>query len=115
VSTPEKRSQSHYIPRSSSTTGSAPGSPGGADSPSMTGERCEVCRGRVYPTDKTSVEGKLFHRACFRCAHCKGVLRLGNFAALNGSYYCKPHFKQLFKRAGNYGFDASGGSDDISI
>lgn len=30
------------------------------------------------------------------------MLRLGNFAALAGKMYCKPHFKQLFKLKGNY-------------
>jgi hypothetical protein len=28
--------------------------------------------------------------------------RLGNYAALQGQIYCKPHFKQLFKKKGNY-------------
>lgn len=28
--------------------------------------------------------------------------RLGNFAALQGKLFCKPHFKQLFKLKGNY-------------
>ena len=28
--------------------------------------------------------------------------RLGNYAALQGKLYCKPHFKQLFKAKGNY-------------
>ena len=28
--------------------------------------------------------------------------RLGNYAALQGQIYCKPHFKQLFKVKGNY-------------
>jgi hypothetical protein len=27
---------------------------------------------------------------------------LGNFASLEGKYYCKPHFKQLFATRGNY-------------
>lgn len=30
------------------------------------------------------------------------IYRLGNFAALAGVYYCKPHLKQLFKEKGNY-------------
>jgi hypothetical protein len=29
-------------------------------------------------------------------------LQLGNYAALNGVFYCKPHFKQLFAVKGNY-------------
>merc|ERR1712188_359815 len=37
-----------------------------------------------------------------KCEHCKKTLGLGNFAALNGKYYCKPHFKQLFQSKGNY-------------
>lgn len=28
--------------------------------------------------------------------------RLGNFASLQGIYYCKPHLKQLFREKGNY-------------
>jgi hypothetical protein len=34
---------------------------------------------------------------------------LGNYAALNGVFYCKPHFKQLFAVKGNYtdGFQAA--------
>ena len=30
------------------------------------------------------------------------LFRLGNYAALQGQIYCKPHFKQLFKVKGNY-------------
>jgi hypothetical protein len=30
------------------------------------------------------------------------VLSLGNYAALSGQMYCKPHFKQLFLLKGNY-------------
>jgi hypothetical protein len=30
------------------------------------------------------------------------MLKLGNYAAISGRYYCKPHFKQLFALKGNY-------------
>eukprot|EP01088_Endostelium_zonatum_P001403 TRINITY_DN1170_c0_g3_i1.p1 TRINITY_DN1170_c0_g3~~TRINITY_DN1170_c0_g3_i1.p1 ORF type:complete len:789 (-),score=393.94 TRINITY_DN1170_c0_g3_i1:47-2227(-) len=63
---------------------------------------CEVCSKRVYPMDKLSVDEKTFHKTCFKCEHCKRTLSLGNYASLNGKYYCKPHFKQLFKEKGNY-------------
>ena len=33
---------------------------------------------------------------------CFIFCRLGNYAALQGKLYCKPHFKQLFKVKGNY-------------
>ncbi|RKO90636.1 hypothetical protein BDK51DRAFT_28668 [Blyttiomyces helicus] len=53
---------------------------------------CAVCEKVVYPMDKLSADDKL-----------------GNYAALNGVFYCKPHFKQLFALKGNYadGFKAS--------
>lgn len=69
---------------------------------SVASEKCPICSQTVYPMDKISVEEKSFHKSCFRCASCKNVLSLGNFAALEGQYYCKPHFKQLFQLKGNY-------------
>jgi hypothetical protein len=47
-------------------------------------------------------DSKTFHKTCLRCCHCNNVLKLGNYAALQGKYYCKPHFKQLFALKGNY-------------
>jgi len=43
-----------------------------------------------------------YHKSCFRCGECNKILSLGNYAALKGVYYCKPHFKQLFALKGNY-------------
>lgn len=63
---------------------------------------CAVCQQTVYAMDKISADSVEFHKACFRCAECNNVLRLGNYAALAGKYYCKPHFKQLFALKGNY-------------
>jgi uncharacterized CHY-type Zn-finger protein len=59
--------------------------------------------------DKLVADDKIFHKTCLRCGHCNKVLSLGNYAALNGVFYCKPHFKQLFALKGNYsdGFRAS--------
>eukprot|EP00850_Spirogloea_muscicola_P006197 SM000029S10492 [mRNA] locus=s29:457935:459699:+ [translate_table: standard] len=61
-----------------------------------------------------AADGAVFHKACFKCAHCKGTLKLGNYASLDHVLYCKPHFTQLFKQAGNYhaGFDKAGDGDD---
>jgi len=69
-------------------------------------DKCSVCGKTVYLTEKIVVEDKedkkLFHKACLRCTHCQVVLSLGNYAAMGGVYYCKPHFKQLFATKGNY-------------
>lgn len=45
-----------------------------------------------------------------RCKHCNTLLSLGNLTQLNGAYYCKPHYQQLFKLRGNYveGFAQAG-------
>ncbi len=44
----------------------------------------------------------MFHKACFRCKTCERVLSPGTYAGLEGDFYCKPHFKQLFQTKGNY-------------
>ncbi|KAI9206178.1 uncharacterized protein BJ171DRAFT_580257 [Polychytrium aggregatum] len=70
---------------------------------------CSICQKTVYPMDKIAADDKLFHKTCLRCGHCNKVLSLGNYAAVNGVFYCKPHFKQLFALKGNYseGFKAA--------
>lgn len=65
-------------------------------------EKCETCKKTVYPMERLAADKKVFHKTCFKCAECKSTLRLGNYAALQGKLYCKPHFKQLFKTKGNY-------------
>jgi len=60
------------------------------------------CEKTVYEQEKVRVDGIVFHKSCFRCKECQCVLKLGNYAAVEGVYYCKAHFKQLFKLKGNY-------------
>eukprot|EP00897_Mesotaenium_endlicherianum_P003022 jgi/Mesen1/2748/ME000169S01912 len=64
--------------------------------------KCKVCEKTVYLVDQLIADGAIFHKACFRCQHCKTVLKTGNFASLEGVLYCKPHFQQLFKQTGSY-------------
>jgi len=52
--------------------------------------------------EELRVDPKIFHKTCFKCSHCHGLLKLGNFASMDGIFYCKTHFKQLFKEKGNY-------------
>ncbi|NWX68723.1 XIRP2 protein, partial [Alca torda] len=65
-------------------------------------ETCRLCQQRVYPMECLVADKENFHKSCFRCHHCSSQLSLGNYAALHGKIYCKPHFKQLFKSKGNY-------------
>jgi len=65
-------------------------------------DKCDICIKTVYVLEKIEADGKKFHKTCFRCAQCQKTLSLGTYAALAGKFYCKPHFKQLFKLKGNY-------------
>jgi hypothetical protein len=49
-----------------------------------------------------TIENVAYHKTCLKCEHCHTILTLGKFAAINGKFYCKPHFKQLFALKGNY-------------
>ncbi|KAF6160955.1 hypothetical protein GIB67_007596, partial [Kingdonia uniflora] len=65
-------------------------------------EKCKACSKTVYPMELLSADGVSFHKACFKCNHCKGTLKLGSYSSMEGVLYCKPHFDQLFKESGNF-------------
>ncbi|XP_075873108.1 LIM domain-containing protein 2 [Nelusetta ayraudi] len=65
-------------------------------------EVCSSCEKTVYPMERLVANNQVFHSSCFCCKHCNTKLSLGSFAALQGEFYCKPHFQQLFKSKGNY-------------
>jgi len=69
-------------------------------------EKCEVCSRTVFATEKITVEEtgqkKIMHKNCLRCSVCNINLTLGTYSALQGKFFCKPHFKQLFATKGNY-------------
>ncbi|KAM9779991.1 LIM domain-containing protein 2 [Neosynchiropus ocellatus] len=65
-------------------------------------ELCSSCEKTVYPMERLVANNLVFHSTCFCCKHCNAKLSLGTFAALQGEFYCKPHFQQLFKSKGNY-------------
>ncbi|KAG6445586.1 hypothetical protein O3G_MSEX004004 [Manduca sexta] len=47
--------------------------------PSSTGMQCAACGTRVFAAEGVAADGLHLHRACFRCAVCKTVLRPGNY------------------------------------
>jgi len=65
-------------------------------------ERCVACGKTVYAMELIKADGLSYHKTCMKCAQCNCTLKLGNYAALGGKFYCKPHFKQLFALKGNY-------------
>ncbi|XP_057671083.1 enolase-phosphatase E1 isoform X11 [Diorhabda carinulata] len=72
-------------------------------------EQCESCKEKVYPLEKISVHGHVYHKRCFKCMECSCVLRMDSYSYNKGLLYCTPHFKRLFISKGNYdtgfGFD----------
>ncbi|XP_073105710.1 LIM domain-containing protein WLIM1 isoform X1 [Elaeis guineensis] len=63
--------------------------------------KCTACSKTVYLVDKLTADNRIYHKACFRCHHCQGTLKLGNYNSFEGVLYCRPHFDQLFKRTGS--------------
>ncbi|XP_014664772.1 PREDICTED: uncharacterized protein LOC106807023 isoform X8 [Priapulus caudatus] len=59
-------------------------------------EKCWECENRVYPMERMEVDRKVFHKMCFKCAHCHCQLRLERYANHEGVPFCVTHFKELF-------------------
>ncbi|KAM6970845.1 uncharacterized protein LKV04_016582 [Tautogolabrus adspersus] len=65
-------------------------------------EMCSACSKPVYPMEKITTDKYIFHKTCFCCKQCKKKLSMQNYAPLYGEFYCIFHYKQLFRRKGNY-------------
>ncbi|XP_076254478.1 uncharacterized protein LOC143192762 isoform X19 [Rhynchophorus ferrugineus] len=65
-------------------------------------ESCQSCNGKVYPLEKISIHGNIYHKNCFKCMECSCVLRMDSYSYNQGLLYCTPHFKRLFIAKGNY-------------
>ncbi|CAH8354045.1 unnamed protein product [Eruca vesicaria subsp. sativa] len=66
-----------------------------------TREKCVGCDKTVYPIEKVSVNGTLYHKSCFKCTHGGCTISPSNYIAHEGKLYCKHHHIQLIKEKGN--------------
>ena len=41
-----------------------------------TTQKCMACEKTVYLVDKLTADNRVYHKACFRCHHCKGTLKV---------------------------------------
>ncbi|XP_077237837.1 LIM domain-containing protein WLIM1-like [Tasmannia lanceolata] len=80
-----------------------------------TTQKCKGCEKTVYLVDELTADNKVYHKACFRCYHCKGTLKLSNYSSFEGVLYCKPHFDQLFKRTGSLDKSFEGAPKDVKV
>ncbi|GMP70310.1 hypothetical protein CsSME_00029211 [Camellia sinensis var. sinensis] len=51
-----------------------------------TTQKCKACEKTIYLVDQLTADNKVYHKACFRCHHCKGTLMLSNYCSFEGSY-----------------------------
>ncbi|OWM88224.1 LIM domain-containing protein PLIM2c-like [Punica granatum] len=65
-------------------------------------DKCKACDKTVYVVDLLTLEGVPYHKSCFRCSHCNGMLVMSNYSSMDGVLYCKTHFEQLFKESGDF-------------
>jgi hypothetical protein len=47
-----------------------------------TTQKCKACDKTVYLVDQLTVDNKFYHKACFRCHHCKGTLKVDTILPL---------------------------------
>ncbi|BAT73101.1 hypothetical protein LR48_Vigan11g011600 [Vigna angularis] len=69
---------------------------------SGTQQKCKACDKIVHFVESLSADGISYHKNCFRCSHCNGLLAISNYCSGDGILYCKVHYEQLFKETGSY-------------
>ncbi|XP_058508555.1 MICAL-like protein 2a isoform X2 [Solea solea] len=55
--------------------------------------KCAACRSHVHLVQRHFVDGKLYHRSCFKCSECSGVLHAGGYRAGKNpdTFICNTH------------------------
>ncbi|KAJ9173577.1 hypothetical protein P3X46_016697 [Hevea brasiliensis] len=67
---------------------------------SGTTEKCKACDKTVHFIEMITADGISYHKTCFKCSHCNGLLLMSSYSSMDGVLYCKPHFDQLFRETG---------------
>ncbi|CAI5791882.1 MICAL 2 [Podarcis lilfordi] len=64
-----------------------------AERSNMRSSNCATCGNHVHLVQRLLVEGKLYHRNCFRCKECSSTLQSGNYKAGShaGTFVCTRH------------------------
>ncbi|XP_057510255.1 LIM domain-containing protein WLIM2b-like [Actinidia eriantha] len=65
-------------------------------------QKCKACDKVVHFIEMLTADGIPYHKTCFKCSHCNGLLAMSSYSSMEGVLYCKPHFEQLFKETGSY-------------
>nr|XP_055062024.1 protein-methionine sulfoxide oxidase mical2b [Misgurnus anguillicaudatus] len=64
-----------------------------ANKPGTLSSSCSVCNQHVHLVQRHLVDGKLYHRNCFKCKECSTILLSGTYKAgkESGTFVCKSH------------------------
>ncbi|CAN4115156.1 unnamed protein product [Withania somnifera] len=49
-------------------------------------QKCMACEKTVYLVDKLTADSRVYHKACFRCHHCKGTLKKSQAAKVSSMF-----------------------------
>ncbi|XP_045823235.1 LIM domain-containing protein WLIM2b-like [Trifolium pratense] len=74
---------------------------------SGTQQKCKTCDKTVHFVDSISADGSVYHKNCFRCSQCNGLLAMSTYSSQEGVLYCKTHAEQLAKESGNFAMKRS--------
>ncbi|KAJ3600242.1 hypothetical protein NHX12_031228 [Muraenolepis orangiensis] len=86
-------------PRTASAPASAPAvertatAAGNAGKSGTLNSKCVSCRSHVHLVQRHLVDGKLYHRSCFKCSQCSVTLHAGAYRAgeVADTFVCKSH------------------------
>lgn len=55
----------------------------------LTRSACEECGKSAFPIESVDIDGKKWHKSCFKCVECSVALTLSSFVKADGKLYCR--------------------------